>query len=94
MAYELRRSTLEDHPTAGAGGPLADHDAREALYRHLSQALTTVGFLQPDPAESVMRQFRRLLGRACMTEREVKLLRGVARQVIWAATRGEPGAGE
>ena len=35
----------------------------------------------------IMRRLRRLMGRAAMTEREVALLRGMARQILWAADR-------
>jgi len=95
VAYELRMASLREGKATPASASMAEHASREALYLHLEQALTVIGFLQPEPAEVIMRQFRRLLGRARMTEREVKLLRGVARQVIWAAEQSgsdsEPG---
>jgi tRNA C32,U32 (ribose-2'-O)-methylase TrmJ len=34
-----------------------------------------------------MRRMRRLIGRATPTAAEVKMLRGIARQVLWAAKR-------
>jgi hypothetical protein len=57
------------------------------MFRHLEQALRTIGFLTPDGTEVVMRRLRRLLGRAEMTANEVRLLRGVARQTLWVARR-------
>jgi tRNA C32,U32 (ribose-2'-O)-methylase TrmJ len=35
----------------------------------------------------MMRRLRRMLGRAELTAEEVKILRGVARQALWAAGR-------
>jgi tRNA/rRNA methyltransferase len=77
---------LEVAPEPALVAP-ADHALREAMYCHLERALRTIGFLTTDSGEVVMRHFRRLLGRAQMTPEEVKMLRGVARQILWAAER-------
>jgi tRNA/rRNA methyltransferase len=83
-AYELRMAGMEVAPEQTLAPP-AGHDEREAMYRHMEGALRTIGFLTTDSGEVVMRHFRRLLGRARMTPEEVKMLRGVARQIMWAA---------
>jgi TrmH family RNA methyltransferase len=84
VAYELRMRGLAGTPEAALAPPAPDED-REALYRHLEQAWRTIGFLSEDTSEVIMRRVRRLLGRATMSPEEVKLLRGVARQTLWAA---------
>ena len=87
-AYELRRA----HPDSLDAEPLeppAEQEAREAMYEHLAHALSAIGFLQQDTVEPIMRRMRRLLGRAAATEDEVRMLRGVARQVLWAAGRSD-----
>ena len=84
VGYELRRAGLEA-PAEPALPTPAGNRTREAMFLHLEQALQTIGFLAPDSSEVVMRRLRRLLGRAAMTADEVKLLRGVARQTLWAA---------
>ena len=58
---------------------------REEMYRHLEQALVTIGFLSRDTREVMMRRFRRILGRAEVSREEVKKFRGVARQTLWVA---------
>jgi len=83
---ELRRAGMEEVAAPALPAP-AGHRTREAMFRHLEQALRTIGFLAPDSSEVVMRRLRRLLGRAVMTADEVKLLRGVARQTLWVARR-------
>jgi TrmH family RNA methyltransferase len=96
VAYELRRS-LFLCPPGPPGDPPARHGEREAMYRHLEQALLTIGYLQEDSVESIMRRFRRLFGRAGMTDEEVALLRGLARQTLWVAGQAglpESGSGE
>ena len=65
--------------------PPADHATREAMYRHLEQALLAIGFIKKETAEIIMRRFRRMLGRMGMTAEEAKMLRGLARQTLWAA---------
>jgi len=86
VAYELRRVAL---PPAhdGLAVPPATHQEREGMYAHLERALLSVGFLSRDTTEVMMRRTRRMLGRAELTTEEAKILRGVARQVLWAAGR-------
>jgi TrmH family RNA methyltransferase len=87
VAYELRRSFGSSLPSEPLEPP-ARHEEREAMYDHLAQALLSIGFLQEDTADSMMRRLRRLLGRATPTADEVTILRGVARQMLWSADRG------
>jgi TrmH family RNA methyltransferase len=86
VAYELTRSEVSSGSDVTADPPV-DHEQREALFAHLEQALITVGFINHDGAEVIMRRMRRLLGRARMTAHEASMLRGLARQILWAADR-------
>jgi tRNA C32,U32 (ribose-2'-O)-methylase TrmJ len=92
-AYELSRAldALGPAPAPrplGAGedegdDALADHSAREAMYAHLEESLTAVGFLKDGQVEGMMRRLRRILGRAELTEGDLSVVRGIARQVLW-----------
>jgi tRNA/rRNA methyltransferase len=62
--------------------PFAD---QERMYEHLREALTAVGYLFGDKADSLMHGLRHLIGRAQPTSQEVKILHGLARQLLWAA---------
>jgi TrmH family RNA methyltransferase len=87
-AYELSRAGAGPTPEAEPSlAPPADHVEREAMYRHLEQALLAIGFLGRDTHQVRMRRIRRALGRAALTGEEVRLLRGVARQTLWVAAR-------
>ncbi len=83
-AYELHRGLLRE-PAPPAGDPPANQESREAMFAHLQEALHTIGYLHEDSVEPIMRRLRRLLGRAETSEDEVRLLRGLARQTLWAA---------
>jgi tRNA/rRNA methyltransferase len=70
---------------------LAPQNALEGLYQHLEAVLLKIGYLYPHTATSRMETFRRLFNRAYLSEREVKMLRGILRQMEWAAQREEAG---
>ena len=86
VAYELALASEPAVEPRDADPPASDEE-REAMYAHLRRALATIGFLHEDSADPLMRRIRRLIGRADPTSVEVALLRGIARQALWAAGR-------
>jgi tRNA C32,U32 (ribose-2'-O)-methylase TrmJ len=52
-------------------------DLRE-LYAALEASLLRIGFLEGDRAADTMATLERILGRAALTEREARMLRGLA----------------
>ena len=85
VAYELLKASGGGRADTGPAPVLARHAEREGLYAHLEQALTAIGFLGRDSRVVLMRRLRRIFGRTELTREEVKLLRGVAHQTLWAA---------
>jgi TrmH family RNA methyltransferase len=87
-AYEMRRAgaTSAGVLETAAEAP-AEHTEREAMYEHLERSLVAIGFLGRDSRDVLMRRIRRAFGRAALTAEEVRMLRGVARQTLWAAGR-------
>jgi TrmH family RNA methyltransferase len=90
LAYELRLAALAE--AAGpASGSLAAATATageiESAIGDLRQALLAVGYLNPANPEAILTELRQLFVRAAMTPREVTLVRGMARQIGWAASR-------
>ena len=63
----------------------ASQEEVEGLMSHLRQSLLTIGYLDPNSPQRILRKLRRLFGRAGITDNEVKILRGVCRQMDWAA---------
>src|SRR5579883_397703 len=88
--YELRKawskSANEAHGKpelpVRAVAPFAE---QERMFEHLREAFTAIGYLFGDKADSLMHGVRHLIGRAQPTHQEVKLLHGLARQILWAA---------
>jgi tRNA/rRNA methyltransferase len=58
------------------------------MYEKLKRALLRVGFLHRDNPEHIMFALRRILGRAGLEEREVRIVLGMARQIEWYAHGG------
>jgi len=87
VAYELRRAAEGDASDASSPRRLATARETEGLYREMASVLEEIGFLNPQNPEEIMHALRRLLGRAEMDPRDVRILRGVLRQVRWAARR-------
>jgi tRNA/rRNA methyltransferase len=99
--YEWMRSQRRMHgePARSAGdgratdgGARASDRAQSAAMADLADVLAEIGFLDGDQAERVMASIRSMLSRAGLDEREVTILRGIVRQIRWAARRGEESA--
>lgn len=63
----------------------APRAAVEGLMAHLRRGLLAIGFLDPQNPQRILRKLRRLLGRAGVTAEEVRILRGICRQMEWSA---------
>ena len=53
------------------------------MFDQLRTALEEIHFLYGDKAEPLMHAVRHLLGRARLSQMEVKVLQGLARQIRW-----------
>ena len=60
---------------------LADAKAVAGLLSHWEQSLVEIGFLDPQAPKKLMPRLQQLFNRAQLTEEEVHILRGVARQM-------------
>ena len=85
VAILLASLTVTDQ-AGGSGAPEpAPQIEVDGLMRHLDSSLSAIGFLDPQNPQRVLRQLRRFFGRAGITDSEVKILRGICRQMEWAA---------
>ncbi len=85
---EVARDAHEAAAAAPARRPPADAGEIEDMFVDLEGALVEIGFLFEDHPERVMASLRSLLSRAGLDERELKILRGLARQIRWFARDG------
>lgn len=86
--YEVRKAWSAEmagpaEPTAPPA--LATHAELERMFDHLRQGLEAIGFLFGTRQETLMHAVRQLVGRATPTPQEVRMLHGLARQLLWIA---------
>lgn len=66
---------------------LASVESIEGMYGHLEKVLTDIRFLVKNNTFHMMRSLRGLFGRTGLTEREVRILRGICRQIHYVLKR-------
>jgi tRNA/rRNA methyltransferase len=90
-AYQLRLlQNLKSPEPSQMFAPAAVEDV-EGMFQHLEKTLTAIGFLHERNGFHMMRTIRQLFGRTQLNEREVRIFRGICRQVLWAAKGSLPG---
>jgi TrmH family RNA methyltransferase len=88
IAYELFLAAQA--PAAATAPARAAAGEVNVAISELGDALAAVGYLNPQNPAAILTELAALIRRAAPTAREVALLRGVARQVLWAARRVAP----
>ncbi len=104
--YELFLVAAAEHAPAPVLAPaqapasLAPAQRVELMFQRLQSAFLSIGFLHADNPDHIMFAFRRILGRAQLEERDLRILLALARQIEWygeggwqriaAARRGDP----
>lgn len=68
---------------------LADRFELEGMYKHLGEVLLKIGFINPENPEHWMLNVRRFLSRLPLRAREVRIIRGICRQIDWYAEQME-----
>lgn len=87
VGYILSRAARADAAIAeGASAtPPAKHELLEAMYAHARRVWVRIGYiLTPDP-DTMLRRWRRILGRARLTESDVRVVRAMLHQTDWCA---------
>lgn len=85
LAYECRVATIgDDVPASNIGfqGAAAGIVEIEGMYAHLEQALTAIGFLNPEQPKKLMPRLKRLFSRTQLEAEEVNILRGIAKKIL------------
>ncbi len=81
VSYEMFR---RGSAAVGTGSEkLASSSNVEALFDHMRSALLDIGYLNPQNPDHVLGYFRRILTRAGITEKDVRTIRGLFRQLQW-----------
>jgi tRNA/rRNA methyltransferase len=87
VAYELMLATgsARELPRPQQWARLPEVDA---MLTRMMNALVAIGFLPVDNPDHIMFALRAILGRAGLTPRELDILNGIARQVLWFSQSG------
>ncbi len=90
IAYEWRQA-LAGYPVQSTAVAPRAADARElaGLLAHWEQALTAIGYLDPQAPRKLMPRLNQLFNRASVTQEEVHILRGVAKAMLETAAGGK-----
>ncbi len=88
--HELQRDDSAAAEAPSNSNEPCERSGLEAALGDAEDLLLEVGFLYPHTAEARMGKLRALLQRAAIRDEEVALLRGMVRQLRWAAQRHCP----
>jgi len=81
MCYEILLASL---PACAEIPPkLARSSELEDMYEQIKTVLTRIGFLNPQNPDYWMTHIRRLFNRTSLLARDVKIIRGICRQIQW-----------
>jgi len=85
LCYEIFIASLSESGQAEASPKLALSSETEGMYQQIKELLNKIGFLNPENPEYWMLDLRRFFSRAGLLSREVKIIRGICRQIEWYA---------
>lgn len=101
VSHYLMRAASDDGPAAGpeskqpmpAADPIAPHGELTGLYGHMLETLRRIRFFRVGKSEERMRDLRNIFERARIDSREVRIFRGMMKQINYCLDlleRGEP----
>ena len=85
LCYEIFIASSSAATGAEATPKLARSSETEGMYEQIKDLLARIGFLNPENPEYWMLDLRRFFSRAGLLSREVKIVRGICRQLEWYA---------
>ena len=85
LSYEIFLASTKE--AVEATPRLANGFELEGMYGHLQDVLLKIGFLNPQNPEHWIRNIRRFLSRFPLRAREVRVVRGICRQIDWYTSR-------
>lgn len=83
LCYEIYITSSSAATAAEATPKLALSSELEGMYGQIKDMLAKIGFLNPENPEYWMLDLRRFFSRAGLLSREVKIIRGICRQMEW-----------
>ena len=84
VCYEIFKAS-DTYEHIGEKSELAPSQLKERMFEMWEQMLLEIGFMKEDKSTHMMLGIRRIFSRGEMTEDDVRILMGVARQSQWAS---------
>jgi len=81
ICYEIFLASIE--PSTNQLPRLANRFELEGMYGHLKDVFMKIGFINPQNPEHWMSNIRRFFSRFPLRAREVRIIRGICRQMDW-----------
>ncbi len=81
VCYEIFRAGM--NKSESTPPRLANNFELEGMYEHLKDVLLKIGFLNPQNPDHWMMYVRRFFSRLPLRAREVRIVRGICRQIDW-----------
>jgi tRNA/rRNA methyltransferase len=81
ICYELLTASCE--PVERHAPRLASRRELDAMYEHLKETFIKINFINPENPEYWMHSIRRFFSRTGLRARDVKVIRGICRQIDW-----------
>jgi tRNA/rRNA methyltransferase len=85
LCYEVFLASLED--TEAFTPRLATRQELEGMYGQLKETLVNINFINPENPDYWMGHVRRFFSRMDMKARDVRMIRGICRQIDWYGSR-------
>ena len=86
VCYEMFRAGMKESESTPPR--LANSFELEGMYEHLKDVLLKIGFLNPQNPDHWMLYVRRFFSRLPLRASEVRLVRGICRQIDWYTGKG------
>ena len=92
LCYELMIASNE--PVDGFAPRLASRRELDGMYEHLKETFVKINFINQDNPDYWMQTIRRFFSRVGLRARDVKIIRGICRQIDWYTRRKVEKIGE
>ncbi|MBU1172180.1 MAG: RNA methyltransferase [Proteobacteria bacterium] len=89
--YELNKVLKKDEGISGAGITPCDGKELEQMYMHMRQTFLDIDYSDPLSPDHILRVFRRIFGRAMLSERDVRVLQGLWSRIDWIESQRKLG---
>ena len=81
MAYEILQASSDKREVFVPR--LATHRELEGMYDHLKETLTKINFINPENPDYWMMNLRRFFSRMHLRAQDIRVIRGICRQIDW-----------